>query len=470
MPVTTRTWCLVAGLRASLLLLLLLAGSARLLAYNLTVAQDGSGDYRTVQAAVAAVPDGRTAVFTIYIKDGIYSEKVTVPASKPFVQLVGQSVANTILTWHDDNKTPDGRGGTLGTGGSGSIVVNATDFSALNLTFANSFGNGSQAVAVSLYADRAAFKNCRFMGNQDTLLTYESGGAVSRHYFRDCYIDGNVDFIFGNAIAIFDNCTIYAKARASNATSSYITAANTPATQAYGYLFRGATLPDNGATPYYLGRPWQNAARFSEAAGTLAHNKVVFLSARLGRQILPAGWALWDAGTDTTKILNAEYNSRDFGGRLIDVSQRVGWSRQLAPTDTVAYTLATLFGPGASRPGAPVAAWNPTALGPEFGTCQAPDLAVANLQAAAGPGQVTLRWNISWAMAGITCEVQRSLDNVHFTRVSRQKSRTDTQYNFVAIDARPVTGPRCYYRVVATKKSLAAHTTPSVLVALPARP
>jgi pectin methylesterase-like acyl-CoA thioesterase len=460
--------------RLGLVICLLLACSARLLAYDLTVAQDGSGDYRSVQAAVAAVPDGRTAVFTIYIKNGIYSEKVTVPATKPFVQLVGQSVANTILTWHDDNKTPDGKGGTLGTGGSGSLVVNATDFSALNLTFANSFGNGSQAVAVSLYADRAAFATCRFLGNQDTLLTYESGGAVSRHYFRDCYIDGNVDFIFGNAIAIFDNCTIYAKARVGNATSSYITAANTPATQAYGYLFRGAKLPDNGATSYYLGRPWQNAARFSEAAGTLAHSKVVFLNAWLGRQVLPGGWAPWDAGTDVTKITNAEYNSRDFNGRPVTTGQRVGWSRQLAPADTVAYTLATLFGLGtgtASRAGAPVAAaWSPTALGPEFGTCRAPDIAVANLQATTSPGQVTLQWNISWAMAGVTYEVQRSLDNVQFTPVSRQKARTHTQYNFTALDTRPAAGPRCYYRVVATKKGLAAHTTPSVLVGPPVGP
>lgn len=462
---------LAAGLQAGLALWLLLACSAPLLAYDLTVASDGSGDYRTIQAAVAAAPDGRTTVFTIYIKDGIYSEKVTVPATKPFVQLVGQSVANTILTWHDDNKTPDGKGGTLGTGGSGSIVVNATDFSALNLTFANSFGNGSQAVAVSLYADRAAFKNCRFLGNQDTLLTYESGGAVSRHYFRDCYIDGNVDFIFGNAIAIFDNCTIYAKARVGNATNSYITAANTPATQAYGYLFRRAKLPDNGATPYYLGRPWQNAARFSEAAGTLAHNKVVFLNARLGRQVLPAGWAPWDAGTDVTKIMNAECNSRDFNGHLVDTGQRVGWARQLAPADTLAYTLAALFGPGtgtASRTGAPIAAaWNPTALGAEFGTCRAPDIAVANLQATPGAGQVAIQWNCSWAIAGITYEVQRSLDNVHFTRVNRQTARTDLQYNFAAADARPAASPSCYYRVVATKKGLAPHTTPSVLVARP---
>ncbi|MDO7884194.1 pectinesterase family protein [Hymenobacter cheonanensis] len=468
---TTRPARRPAGrLRAGLTLLLLL-GSARLLAYHLTVAQDGSGDYTTIQAAVAAAPAGRTAVYTIYIKDGIYREKVTVPATKPFLQLVGQSVANTILTWHDDNKTPNGAGGTLGTGGSGSMVVNATDFSALNMTFANSYGDGSQAVAVSLYADRAAFKNCRFMGNQDTLLTYESGGAVARHYFRDCYIDGNVDFIFGNAIAIFDNCTIYAKARVGKAGDSYITAANTPPTQRYGYLFRGARIPaNNGPTRYYLGRPWQNAARFSEAAGTLAHSQVVFSRARIGaNQIQPAGWAAWDAGTDVTKITNAEFQTTYFDGHLVSTGPRVGWSQQLAPADTLAYTLANLFGPGtgtARATGAPVAAaWHPTALGAAFGTYRAPDIAVANLRATQEASQTVIAWNISWAMAGIKYELQRSADNRAFTTIGTQTAATDSLYNFSAADAPPAAGTSCYYRVLASKKGLPTHTTPSIVVA-----
>lgn len=459
-----------ASLRACLILLLLLASSVRLLAYDVTVAQDGSGSFTSIQAAVAAAPASRTTVYTIYIKDGIYSEKVTVPSNKPFLQLVGQSVANTILTWHDDNTTPDGKGGTLGTGGSGSIVVLATDFSALNLTFVNSYGDGSQAVAVSLYADRAAFKNCRFMGNQDTLLTYESGGAVSRHYFKDCYIDGNVDFIFGNAIAIFDNCTIYAKTRVVNAAVSYITAANTPATQAYGYLFRQAKLPSNdGTTLYYLGRPWQNSTGFSTAAGTLANNKVVFSRTKIGvNEIQPAGWATWDAGTDVTKITNAEFCSTYFDGHAVNTAPRVSWSRQFAPADTLEYSLTKLFGTGtgtASATGVPVAAaWSPTALGAEFGTHRAPDIAVANLRATKGSSQTTIRWNISWAMPGIRYDLQRSADNVTFTTISSQTAATDSLVNFSATDALPVAGVSYYYRVVASKTGLATHTTPSILV------
>ncbi|GAB3638606.1 hypothetical protein GCM10027422_41960 [Hymenobacter arcticus] len=468
--ITPPALSLVARLRACLLLLLLLASSARLYAYDVTVAKDGTGNYTTIQAAVTAAPASRTAVYTIYIKDGIYSEKVTVPSNKSFLQFVGQSVANTILTWHDDNTTPNGMGGTLGTGGSGSMVVNATDFSALNMTFVNSYGDGSQAVAVSLYADRAAFKNCRFLGNQDTLLTYESGGAVSRHYFRDCYIDGNVDFIFGNAIAIFDNCIIYAKTRVVNAATSYITAANTPPLQSYGYLFRNAKIPsNNGTTLYYLGRPWQNSTGFSEAAGTLAHNKVIFSKTKVGaNEIQPAGWVVWDAGTDVTKITNGEFQTRYFGGKLVNVSQRVSWSKQLAPADTVEYTNARLFGTGtgtASSTGAPVAAaWDPTALGAEFGTYRAPDIAVANLQATKGASQTAIQWNISWALPGIKYDLQRSSDNSTFTTISTQTAATDSLYNFAATDALPVAGTSYYYRVVASKTGLTTHTTPSIVV------
>jgi pectin methylesterase-like acyl-CoA thioesterase len=442
----------------------------RLYAYDVTVAKDGSGNYTTIQAAVTAAPTARTTAYTIYIKDGIYTEKVTVPSNKPFLQFVGQSVANTILTWNDNALTPNGSGGTVGTGGSGSIVVNATDFSALTMTFVNSFGDGSQAVAVSLYADRAAFKNCRFLGNQDTLLTYESGNAVSRHYFKDCYIDGNVDFIFGNAIAVFDNCVIYAKTRVVNAATSYITAANTPATQTYGYLFRNAKIPsNNGTTLYYLGRPWQNSTGFSTAAGTLANNKVIFSKTKIGvNEIQPAGWVVWDTGTDPTKITFGEFQTRYFDGHLVNTSQRVSWSQQLTPTDTLNYTIAKMFGLNtgtAATTGSPVsAAWDPTAVAAGFGSYSTPDIAVSNLQATKGTSQTAIQWNISWAMAGIQYALQRSSDNVTFATINTQTAATDSLYNFSATDALPAAGSAYYYRVVASKAGLATHTTPSVQV------
>jgi len=432
------------------LLLLLFIGcgfSSPLYAYDLIVAKDGTGNYTTVQAAINAVPTGRTAAYTIFIKNGIYQEKITVPANKPFVQLVGESVANTILTWNDNANTPNGSGGTLGTGGSGSITVNATDFSALNITFVNSFGDGSQAVAVSLYADRAAFKNCRFQGNQDTLLNYGNG----RQYFKDCYIDGNVDFIFGNAIALFDNCVIYAKTR-TTAGSSFITAANTPPGQTYGYVFRNAKIPTNaGGTQYYLGRPWQNSTGFT----TLAENKVVFLKTTIGaNQILPAGWVTWDAGTDVTKITYAEYKTRYFGGKLLPVNQRVSWSKQLTDADTARYAKANLFG-----------TWDPCTVVPGFcTTINTPDIAVSNFRATRGAMQATFDWNISWAASQIKYELFRSSDNTTFSKIYETTATSDSTYNFQATDALPAAGNVYYYYLRASKSGLPAHTTPTIQV------
>ncbi|GGF17220.1 pectinesterase family protein [Hymenobacter cavernae] len=438
---TSKRWLLLC------LLLICSAFYSQLYAYDLVVAKDGSGNYTTVQAAINAVPTGPTSVYSIFIKNGIYQEKVTVPANKPFVQLVGESVANTILTWNDNANTPNGSGGTLGTGGSGSITVNATDFSALNITFVNSFGDGSQAVAVSLYADRAAFKNCRFQGNQDTLLNYGNG----RQYFKDCYIDGNVDFIFGNAIALFDNCVIYAKTR-TTAGSSFITAANTPPGQAYGYVFRNAKIPSNtGGTQYYLGRPWQNSAGFNP----LAENKVVFLKTTIGaNQILPAGWVTWDAGTDVTKITYAEYKTQYFGGKLVPVSQRVTWSKQLTDADTARYVKDNLFG-----------TWDPCTVAAGFcTTMNTPDIAVSNFRVAKGAAQATFDWNISWAMSQLKYELFRSADNVTFSKIYEVTAQNDSTYNFQTTDALPAAGNLYYYYVRASKAGLATHTTPTIQV------
>ena len=182
-----------------LLLLSTLISTRALAAPDVTVAKDGSGNFTTVQAAIDAAPTGGTTLYTIFIKNGRYREKIMVPANKPFLQLVGESVANTVLTYNDGASNPLPGGGTVGTQNSASFTVNANDFSALNLTFENSYGDGTQAVAVLVNADRAAFRNCRFLGNQDTL--YTKGSGTPRHYFRDCYVDGNVDFIFGSSIA-----------------------------------------------------------------------------------------------------------------------------------------------------------------------------------------------------------------------------------------------------------------------------
>ncbi|GAB2956695.1 hypothetical protein GCM10027048_23570 [Hymenobacter coalescens] len=429
----------------TLCLLLFSALSSPLLAYDLVVAKDGSGNYTTVQAAINAAPTGRTAVYSIFIKNGRYKEKISVPSNKPFLQLVGESVAGTVLTYDDGASTPAPGGGTLGTQNSASFSVNADDFSALNITFENSFGDGSQAVAVLLNADRAAFKGCRFLGNQDTL--YTKGNGTPRHYFKDCYIDGNVDFIFGSSVALFENCVVYAKARTA-AGSSFITAANTPAGQTYGYVFKKTKLPANtGGTQYFLGRPWQN----STGSSPLAANKTVFMSSTVGAGLLqPAGWTTWDAGTNTGLITYAEFQSKYYSGPLMPTAQRVSWSQQLAPADTAQYSRANLFG-----------TWDPCAVATGFCTGTAPDIAVSNFRAVKGASQATLSWNISWAMSQIKYELFRSADNTTFSKIYEVTALSDSTVNFQTTDALPAAGS-AYYYLRASKTGAATHTTETI--------
>jgi pectin methylesterase-like acyl-CoA thioesterase len=192
---------------------------------DVTVAKDGTGNFATVQAAIGAAPTGRTTPYIIYIKNGKYKEKINVPANKPFLQLVGESVGGVTLTYDDYSGKPNPAGGTFGTSNSASVTVLAADFSAFNVTFENTTGvnAGPQALALNVTADRATFRNCRFLGGQDTVYT---GGNATRQYFRNCYIDGNTDFIFGPTIAVFEQCIIYPKTRSDGGTGGYITAAN----------------------------------------------------------------------------------------------------------------------------------------------------------------------------------------------------------------------------------------------------
>ncbi len=303
---------------AGLLCFLCLAFFKNASAYDLTVAKDGSGNYTTVQAAINAAPAGLTAAYTIYIKNGRYKEKITIPTNKPFIQLIGESVTGVVLTYDDYAAKLLTCNTTVGTQNSASFTVNATDFAAFNITFENSFGDGSQAVAVLVNADRAVFKNCRFLANQDTL--YLKGAGTPRAYFNNCYIDGNVDFIFGSSIALFDSCVVYAKTRSATS-SSFITAPNTPNGQPYGFVFRNARLPmNNGNTLYFLSRPWPSP----DVPNT--RQKTVLLSSVLSSHIQPAGWTVWDGNTVTANVYYGEYNSKYFNGTAVDISQRVPWS------------------------------------------------------------------------------------------------------------------------------------------------
>ena len=269
------------------------------------VAKDGSGDFFSVQEAINAVPDFRKNVrTTILVKRGVYKEKIVIPASKINLSLTGEDGA--VLSYDDYADKMDRFGEKTGTSGSASCYIYAPDFYAENLTFENTSGPVGQAVACFVSADRAYFKNCRFLGWQDTLYTYGKG---CRQYYEDCYIEGTVDFIFGWSTAVFNRCHIHSK------TKGYVTAPSTDQGQKYGYVFYDCRLTaDEGVADVYLSRPWRPYAQ------------AVFVRCDLGGHILPAGWNNWGKESNEKTAFYAEYQNRGAGA---NPQTRAPFSHQL---------------------------------------------------------------------------------------------------------------------------------------------
>ena len=427
-------------------LIAILHSEALMAQYDLVVAQDETGNYTTVQAAVNAAPVGRTTPYVIYIKNGTYNEKITIPSNKPFIKLVGENVAHVVLTYNDYAAKLTSCTNTVGTQNSASFTINANDFSAVNITFENSYGDGSQAVAVLSNADRCIFLNCRFLANQDTV--YLKGSSSPRNYFKNCYIDGNVDFIFGSAIALFDSCVIYAKSR-TTAGTSYLTAPSTPSGQAYGFVFRNARLPKNtGSTQYYLSRPWPSPDEAS------TRQKTVFLSSRLSTHIRQEGWSIWNANTITANLYYGEYNSRYFNGANVDVSQRPNWSYQLNTTDSSTYTLSNIFG-----------TWNPCATLPELCGVQNTSLAVSNFKGVKGASSSQFSWNASWPVNGITYTLYKSTDNVTYSPVYSVTEPSDSMVNFSYNDpSLPASGTAWNYYISASRVGYTTEVSDTITI------
>ena len=265
---------------------------------DLTVAADGSGDVKTVGEAIAKVPENNSKRFTIFIKSGVYQEQLKIPAAKPFVSLIGENADTTKLTFKISNKDAGSTSAAF------AFYVAGHDFYAENLTFENSFGLGSQAVAVVSNADRAIFKKCRFLGWQDTLYVRRG-----RQFFQDCYIEGSVDFIFGQAAAVFENCTIHSK------TDGYIAAPmRFAADEPSGLIFIKSKLTaDNSVRAVYLGRPWRD------------YGRTIYLETEMGAHIRPEGWHHWQPEREKTAYF-AEYQS---SGQGASNQARVKWSHQL---------------------------------------------------------------------------------------------------------------------------------------------
>ncbi|MFF7770711.1 pectinesterase family protein [Streptomyces massasporeus] len=235
-------------------------------ATTLTVAQDGSGQYRTVQAAVNAVPANNPSRLVIAVKPGTYREPVKVPSNKPHVTIqgTGGSRKDTTIVYNNAAGTPKPGGGTYGTGGSATVAVEADDFQARNLTISNDFDekanqslSGHQAVALRTAADKVFLDGIIVSGDQDTLLLDTAAkDKLGRVYVSNSYIIGNVDFIFGRATAVVDRSVITLKKRWDGTSAGYVTAPSTAANRK-GILIANSTVNgDVSAGTFYLGRPW----------------------------------------------------------------------------------------------------------------------------------------------------------------------------------------------------------------------
>jgi len=284
--------------------------------YDIVVAKDGSGNYTTIQAAINAVPDISQKRVTIFIKNGVYNEKIVIPSWKTKITLIGESKDSTIITYGDYHGKGD-----INTFTSYTVLVQGNDFHAENITFENSAGRVGQALALAVEADRCVIKNCRLLGNQDTLY---AANDSSRQYYVDCYIEGTTDFIFGDATAVFRNCLIRSKK------NSFVTAASTSPNQKFGYVFLNCKLiADSGITKVYLGRPWRPYAA------------VAYLNCYLGPQVLPVGWNNWK---DPKREKTARYSEYKSTGPGANPKDRVPWSRQLSANEARNYTLKNIFG------------------------------------------------------------------------------------------------------------------------------
>lgn len=264
------------------------------------------GNVTSVQKAVDMVPENNKERCTIRIAPGTYREQIRIPANKPFISFIGENAETTKITFNISNKQAGSTSAAF------AVYIGGHDFYAENITFENSFGQGSQAVALLVEADRSVFNKCRFLGWQDTL--YAKNG---RQYYKDSYIEGHVDFIFGQAAAVFENCTIHSKG------DGYISAPmRFSENENSGLIFIGCRLTsENTSKGVYLGRPWRD------------YGRSVFINTQMDADIRPEGWHHWQPNRERTAFL-AEHNSK---GKGSGKSTRAVWSKQLSEDESRAF-------------------------------------------------------------------------------------------------------------------------------------
>ncbi|KAF8022812.1 hypothetical protein BT93_F0354 [Corymbia citriodora subsp. variegata] len=258
----------------------------------------GKGDFKRIQDAINAVPSNNSELVFILVEPGTYREKIMVPADKPFVTLSGRSASTTIITGSNSGDIF----------GSPTVSVLASNFVGRYLTIQNTHGLGAKAVALRVSGDRVVFLACRITSHQDTLFD-----DVGRHYYSNCYIEGDTDFIFGNAASLFQKCHVHSVSGGGG----FITAQHRASpSENTGFVFLGCTI--TGLTNTFLGRPWG------------PYSRVVFALSYMSSAILPQGWDNWG---DPSKQRTVYYGQYKCYGPGANTSRRVPWSRVLIGKD-----------------------------------------------------------------------------------------------------------------------------------------
>lgn len=278
---------------------------------TIIVARDGTGDFRNIQDVLHSIRAFRPQHTVVFIKKGLYKEKLILPTWINDITFIGEDKEETIIMWDDHANINN-----MGTFRTYTFLIQGNGITFENLTIENAANPLGQAVAAHIEGDRIVFRNCCFLGNQDTIFT---GRENCRQYFEDCYIEGTTDFIFGPSICWFEKCTIFCKR------DSYITAASTPQNQSYGYIFNNCRIIlAEGITKVYLGRPWRQYAM------------TLFMNCELPEGIVPQGWHNWGKEENEKTTRYMEYGNTGAGAAT---GQRVHWSHILTKKEATIYTI-----------------------------------------------------------------------------------------------------------------------------------
>lgn len=295
---------------------------------TLVVARDGSGEFRNIADAIEVCRAFMEYHKVIFVKKGTYKEKLVIPQWLTNIEICGEDRDHTVITYDDHANIiypPTGKG--MGTFRTYTLKIQGSRITLKNITIENNAARLGQAVALHTEGDCLTFLNCRFLGHQDTIYT---GNANCRLYFKDCYIEGTTDFIFGPSTVWFEHCDIFCKA------DSYITAASTPQDVPYGYVFNNCRIStDTHVNKVFLGRPWRD------------YGYTLFMNCELPRQIVPEGWHHWQKEREKTARY-LEYNNYGDGAAT---DKRATWSRQLTKKEAQQVTLQNVLSRNDS--------WNP---------------------------------------------------------------------------------------------------------------